>query len=173
MSIMQWEYRLAIRAKNSAGTVLATYYAGQLQNTQGTGDVMIAPTRIGPPTYEKVQLDREGYDYTRMPVVRGFRPHLTVSWEQRNPGIRGLPWGGLVDLAPVLAFVTTVGNYLEVSLNGGLDGSWRSCNLESSSIDYKTIDGKAVGVALELAFEGRRLISSVPDLAPQSWGTAT
>jgi hypothetical protein len=169
MSIMQWSYSLAIRAKNSAGTVQqGTYVAGTLSNGM-VGTVMAIPKTIGPPTYEKVQLDREMYDYSRAPVIVGFRPHLTVSWEQRSPGIIGLANG--LDLRVVLAFVTTVGNYLEVSLDGG--GTWRSVNLESSSIDYKPIDGKDVGVALELAFEGRRLIQSVPDLSPASWGLAT
>jgi hypothetical protein len=168
MSIMQWSYSLAIRAKNSAGTVLGTYFAGTLANGM-VGTVMAIPKTIGPPTYEKVQLDREMYDYSHAPVIVGFRPHLTVAWEQRSPGIIGLASGS--DLRTVLAFVTTIGDYLEVSLDGG--STWRSCNLESSSIDYKTIDGKAVGVSLELAFEGRKLVkTSIPDASAAAWGGA-
>ncbi len=36
----------------------------------------------------------------------------------------------------------------------------------------KLEDGKAVAIGLELAFSGRRLIQTLPDLAPASWGTA-
>lgn len=180
MSVMAWSYSLAIRAKNSAGTVIGTYFAGKLDNGM-VGNVMAIPSRIGPPTYEVRQLEREGWDYAQTPVVLGYRPHLTVAWEQRSPGIVGLPQGSWVsggftwhaagvDLAPVLTFVTTVGDWLEVSLDGG--ATWRACNLESNEIAYQPIDGKAVGVALELAFAGRKLISVVPDLAPASWGTA-
>ncbi len=166
--ITQWSYSLAIRAKNGVGTVLGTYFAGVLTNGM-VGNVMAIPTRIGPPTYEKVQQDRELVDYSHAPLVVGFRPHLSVSWEQRSPEIVGLATG--TTLRAVLSFVTTVGNYLEVSLDGGT--TWRSCNLESNAINYKSVEGKTVAVALELAFEGRKLISSVPDLAPASWGTAT
>jgi hypothetical protein len=168
MSLMQWNYALSVRAKNSVGTVVGTFYAGTLSNGM-VGTVMAIPKMIGPPTYERVELNRELWDYSEAPITVGFRPHVTVAWDQRSAGIIGLASG--VDLKTVLSFVTTAGTYLEVSLDGG--STWRACNLESSAIEYKTIDGKAVGVSLELAFKGRKLIASLPDLAPASWGTAT
>jgi hypothetical protein len=168
MSLMQWSYSLAIRAKNSAGTVLGTYYAGTLANGM-VGTVMAIPKAIGPPTYERIELPRELWDYSEAPVTVGFRPHLVVAWEQRAAEVLGLASG--VNLRAVLSYVTTIGDFLEASLDGGT--TWRSCNLASSEIAYKTVDGKTVAVALELEFSGRKLIASVPDLAPASWGTAT
>jgi hypothetical protein len=167
MSIMQWSYSLAIRAKNSVGTVVGTYYAGTLANGM-VGSVMAIPKRIGPPTYEKIELPRELWDYSESPIVVGWYPHVIVAWDQRSAGIVGLAAG--VSLAAVLSFVTTAGDYLEVSLDGGT--TWRACNLVSS-IDNAPIDGKAVGMSLELEFKGRKPIKSVPDLSPSSWGTAT
>ncbi len=168
MSILQWSYSLAIRAKNSVGTVVGTFYAGTLANGM-VGTVMAIPKIIGPPTYERIELQRELWDYSEAPITVGFRPHLVVAWDQRSAGIVGLAAG--VSLATILSFVSTAGDYLEVSLDGGT--TWRACNLESTSIDYKPIDGKTVGVSLELAFKGRKPILSVPDLASASWGNAT
>ena len=165
--ITQWSYSLAIRAKNSVGTVLATYYAGTLTNGM-VGGVMAIPTQIGPPTYEAITLPRELLDYSEAPLIVGFRPRLAVSWQQRSASIVGLVAG--VGLASVLSLVTTVGNYFEVSLDGGT--TWRSVNLASSEIQYKPVSNKTVAVALSLEFSGRKLITSVPDLAPASWGTA-
>lgn len=168
MSLMQWSYSLAIRAKNSVGTVLGTYYAGTLANGM-VGTIMAIPTMIGPPTYEKVELPRELIDYSDAPLVVGFRPHLTVTWEQRSPGIVGLASGS--SLATILTFVTTVGQYLEVSLDGGT--TWRACNLDSS-VEYKTVGGKAVAVGLELQFRGRaKPLLTCPDASATAWGTAT
>ncbi len=181
MSTMQWSYSLAIRAKNNAGSVIATYYAGKLSDGM-VGSVMAVPSRIGPPTYEKVELQREAWNYSQSPLVLGWRPHLVVAWEQRSPGIVGLAqgswvsggwtWHGAgVDLAAVLSFVTTVGDWLEVSLDGG--STWRAVNLESNSVDYASAGGKAVAVALTLEFVGRaKPLANLPGLSAAEWGTA-
>jgi hypothetical protein len=182
MSVMMWSYAMAVRAKNSAGSVICTYLAGRLDNGM-VGNATVIPKMIGPPTYEKVELQREAFDYSESPVVLGFRPRVTVQWEQRSAGIIGLTSASFVSggwtfwitngvaLQTVLSALSTNGNWLEVSLDGG--STWRSVNLDSQSVDYKPVEGKAVACSLELAFSGRRLIASVPDLAPASWGTAS
>ncbi len=171
MSVMQWSYSLVIRAKNSAGTVVATYYAGTLSAGM-SGTVMAIPNKIGPPTYEKIEIPRELWDYSLSPVTVGWRPHLVVSWEQRSPGIVSQTIIGSSDLRLVLQTLTTAGGWLEVSLDGGT--SWRKCALASSEIGYQSVDGKAVAIGLELEFVGMRLLTAVlPDASATLWGSAT
>lgn len=171
MSVMQWSYSLVIRAKNAAGTTVATYYAGTLSAGM-SGTVMAIPTRIGPPTYEKVELPRELWDYGMAPVTVGWRPRLVVAWEQRSVGILSQTIIGSSDLRQVLQTLTTAGGWLEVSLDGGT--TWRKCYLGSDSIDYHSVGGKAVALALELEFVGMRLLTAtLPDASATLWGTAT
>lgn len=170
--LMQWNYMLKLWSTDAVGTIIGQpYYAGIMANGasgMAAGDVMAIPTRIGPPTYEKIEKPRELIDYSEAPLIVGYRPHLTVAWEQRSPGIVGVPGG--TDLRTVLGSLTTAGNRLMVSLDYGATARW--CNL-TSDVNYKNVEGKNVALGLELTFSGRRLIASVPDLAPASWGTAT
>jgi hypothetical protein len=182
MPFNAWVYALNLRAKNSGGTVLATFQAGsffrgvsgaQSPNTAALSGVFIQPTIIGPPTYEKIELAREGLDWSNDPITVGFRPKLHVEWIMRASEVYGLTGVGLSHLRTVISYLTTVGDYLELSLDGWLSTpNYRKVNLVSN-VEYTAIDGKDIGLALALDFEGKALISSVPDLSAGSWGTAT
>jgi hypothetical protein len=164
-NVILWTYNLQIRSKNAAGTVLHTW---QATNDPTTGTIN-QPIRCGPPTYEPVAVgDREGLDLSQDTVYAGFRKHLKVAFESSVPYIRGLTGSGTITqyLHTVLSDIITVGNYLELSLDGGT--TWRAVNLVNS-IDYVAVDGRNTRLALELEFATKLVFSSMPGVAGADW----
>ena len=192
MTAFPYPYALVIRAKNAAGVVQANFFSGSWYRgasgapSAGTAALVpgvwapytcIAPTVLGPPTYERVDLQREGLDWSNAPVVVGFRPKLHAEWVQLGTQeIYGLyndqlpPLGS--PLRVVLSALTSLGSFLEIALDGW-DASphYRAVNLVSN-YDYENIDGKDIGIKLVLDFEGKALIQSVPPVDAASWGSA-
>jgi len=188
-----YPYALVLRSRNSSGVVQANFFGGSwYYGASGAPSAntaalvpgvwapytCIAPTVLGPPTYEKVELPREGLDWSNDPITVGFRPKLHVEWTQLGTfEIYGLyndqlpPLGS--PLRVVLSALTTLGSFLEVALDGWLSSpNFRAVNLVSG-IDYENIDGKDLGIKLSLDFEGKALIQSVPPVDAASWGSAT
>ena len=179
-----WPYALGIRIKAPGGGVYRTFTAGTwyggVGGAQSVGTAvdasgaMIAPTVLGPPTYEKVELVREKLDWTNDPITVGWRPKLHVEWLQLHTEIVGQFGSGSYPLATVVGALSTPGYYLEVSLDlFSTPPHYRACNLVSQSYEYKNVDGKDIGVTLALDFEGKALISGPPPVDAVSWGMAT
>lgn len=163
-NIILWSYTLGIRSKNAAGTVLHTWTC---PNTASTGAVN-QPVKCGPPTYEPVLVgEREALDWSRDNVYAGFRKHLTVAFEQQSDYIRGLAGTSpiVVDLDSVLSDIITVGNYLELTLDGS---NWRKVNL-FGSVNYAVPSGKNVSLGLQLEFETAAVYSSMGGVAAADW----
>ena len=182
-----YPYALSIRAKTSAGAVVSTFWAGSWYRgsagAQSVGDaqrtisgdsIYIAPTILGPPTFEKVELFREMLDWSHDPVVVGWRPKLHVEWTQRTTEVLGLGGLSLSNLSTVIAKLTMAADYIELALDGW-DPSphYRVVYLESNEYAYGNIDGKDIGITLALDFAGKALISSPYAVDAVSWGTAT
>jgi hypothetical protein len=122
---------------------------------------------------EKVELQREGLDWSQDPIIVGVRYKLTVRWEERADHILGSSYRTLANsgtrvttLGTILGDLFTVGNYLEVSVDGG--ASWRVCYLESQ-IDFKSVVGKNISVGLELTFAQKALRQALAGVAAGDW----
>jgi hypothetical protein len=164
-NIISWTYNLQIRAKNSGGTVLHTW---QATNDGSTGTIN-QPIRCGPPTYEPVVVgEREALDWSQDVVYAGFRKHLKVYFASPIAYIRGATGTAPITqyLHLVLSDILTVGNYLELSLDGGT--TWRKVNL-LNSVDYFAVDGRNVRLGLDLEFATAAIYSSVPGVAAADW----
>ena len=164
MSVILWTYALQIRSKNSSGTILHTWAA----TNEGSSGKINQPIRCGPPTYEpEVVGDRVALDYSKDIVYAGFRKHLIVAWEQRSEYIRG-PSGTspiVPDLDSVLSDIITVGNYLELTLDGS---TWRKVNL-IGQINYTVPSGKNVSLGLQVEFETALVFSTMGGVAAADW----
>jgi hypothetical protein len=163
-NIVLWTYALQIRSKNSSGTILHTWAA----TNEGSSEKINQPIKCGPPTYEPVLVgEREALDFSKDNVYAGFRKHLTVVFEQRSDYIRG-PSGTspiVADLDSVLSDIITVGNYLELTLDGS---TWRKVNLVGS-VNYSVPSGKNVSLGLQLEFETALVFSSMGGVAAADW----
>lgn len=177
-----YPYALQIRARSSGGAVVAVFYAGGwywgVNGSPSAGTavwpngLIIAPTVLGPPTYEKIELPREGLDWSNNPLTVGFRPKLHVEWVQLANEVLGQYGVGISNLRSVIWYLTGLGSFLEVALDGWLSSpNFRAVNLVSN-YDYENIDGKDIGIKLVLDFEGKTLISAPPTADATSWGTA-
>jgi hypothetical protein len=164
MSIILWTYTLGIRSKNSSATILHTWSCA---NDATTG-LINQPIKCGPITYEpEVVGERLALDYSKDVVYAGFRKHLTIVWEEQSTNIRG-PSGTTpitTTLHTVLSDIITVGNYLELTLDGN---NWRKVNL-TSKVDYTVPSGKNVSVGLQLDFETAAVYSSIAGVAAADW----
>ena len=165
MSPILWTYTLHIRSKNAAGSVLHTWTP---TNDPTTGTIN-QPIRCGPPTYEPVVVgDREASDWSQDTIYAGFRKHLKVAFAASTTYIRGATGASPITayLHTVLSDIITVGNYLELSLDGGT--TWRIVNLKNT-IDYLAVDGRNVRLALELEFATKLVFSTMGGVAAADW----
>jgi hypothetical protein len=170
MSIFVWSYDLCLRTKNSSGTPLHYFFA------YGAPGEMppIQPVRCGPISPgEKKQLERPGLDYSEDPLLVGVRYRLPVAWEERKEYVRGsasrvLGGGGVnvTSLGALLSDLFTVGNYLEVSVNGG--SSFRICYVDSE-VNFVSVTGKNVSVGLEVTFAQKAIRQVVGGVASADW----
>jgi len=165
MTAILWTYTLGIRSKSSGGTILHTWAP---TNDPTTGTIN-QPIRCGPPTYEPVSVgDREALDRSEDTVYAGFRKRLKIAFEGSITYIRGAT--GSAPITPylhlVLSDIVTVGNYLELSLDGGT--TWRKVNLKSS-VDYFAKDGRNVRLGVELEFATQAVYSAVAGVAAADW----
>ena len=171
MALMQWSLDLMLRTKNSAGTPLHFFIA---YGSASDGVPPIQPVVCGPITPgEKIQLEREGLDWSEDPLVVGVRYRLPVRWEERAAYVRGSTARSMIDsgsqastLGTILTDLFTVGNYLEVSVNGGT--TWRVCYVDSE-IDFKTVTGKNVSVGLEITFAQKAVRQVIAGVAAGDW----
>lgn len=189
MTAFPYPYALAIRAVDVNFNPIsgALFIAGSWnfgsggavsQNTAispSQGYIHVAPTILGPPTFTKVELPREGLDWSERPLTVGWRPKLHVEWTQLGvTEIVGQQ--AFASLRTVLNYLTTVGDSIQVALDGwnwAANCHWRLCHLENS-FEYKNIDGKDIGLTLALDFSGVMLLTSgVPAVDAISWGSAT
>ena len=174
MTLMQWAYDLVLRTKNSSGTPLHYFIAVGDAGDATSGTPPLRPIQIGPITPgEKIQLEREGLDWSQDPLVVGVRYRLPVRWEERADHIRGSVARSLigsgsqaVTLGTILTDLFTVGNYLEVSVNGG--STWRVCFIDSE-VDFKSVTGKNISVGLEIVFAQKALRQVVAGVAAGDW----
>lgn len=160
MSVIQWSYpSFSIRAKSSSGAVLLTW----IPETSLLSSVRTMPVRIGPPAPVRDVLDRMLLSQERRPWVRGYRVALPVVWIVRSYYILGLSGTGRGPLHNVLE-LEQGGGYLEVTLNGT---TWRRVDI--LRMLQTNLDGKNVGIRLEIDFVQTALRTTMPSASDGDW----
>ena len=172
--LFNWSYDLVLRTKTNTGTPIHYFFAYGYHGPGGDAMPPIQPVVCGPITPgEKIQLEREGLDWSQDPLVIGVRYRLPVRWEERKEYIRGSTYrtlGGSGSQATTLGLILTdlffLGNYLEVSVNGG--SSFRICYVDSE-MDFVSVTGKNIAIGLEIIFAQKALRQVVAGVAAGDW----
>lgn len=187
MAIINWYYDLALRTSHLVtGTPIPVHYFIAYDDTTNPP---LRPLICGPVSpSEKVELAREGIDWSQDPVLVGVRKHLKVSWANCAAYIVGSTARTLAscgtqatNLGTILTDLFTAGMYLEVSVvaldsggagifknTGGTAPTWRVCYIDSD-VSYVARDGRNVSLGLELTFAQKALSTTVGGVTPGDW----
>ena len=160
MAVIKWSYpNFSVRVKNSAGTVLLTWRP----NTSPLNGPLTMPVRIGPPSPQRESLDRVLLSQERRPWVLGYRVTLPVVWIVTSYYIPGVTGTGLSHLHDVLTY-ECAGGYVEVTLSGT---TWRRVDI--SRMQQTNLDGRNVGIRLEVDFVRTDLVTTLPIANYTGW----